>query len=92
MSAETKRALAEAIEAHYRSDAEGDVPERETAVVVDWVVGYTVSNVVNIDGDDTVGYANGYDSQDTNPNSQAYLAQWVATRIGDLLEGDRDDG
>ena len=87
MSAETKAALDAAIDTHYRSEAEGDNEYRQHAVIIDWVVGYTISNVV----DGEVGYANGYDSGDTNPNAQVYLAQWVADRIAGLLETVRDD-
>ena len=76
-----------AIEAHYLSEAADDNEYRQNAVVIDWVVGYTISNVVN----GAVGYANGYDSCDTNPNAQAYLAQWVSNKIAELLESDDDD-
>jgi hypothetical protein len=91
MSAETKQNLEAAILAHFRSEAENDNEYRQSAVVVDWIVGYTVSNLVDVDGASTVGYANGYDSADVNPNGQAYLAQWVSLEIAAMLETD-DDG
>lgn len=87
MSTDTKAALEAALEAHYRSEAAEDNEYRQGAVIIDWVIGYTISNIV----DGTVGYANGYESCDTNPNAQVYLAQWVSTRISDLLEGERED-
>ena len=88
MSAGTKAALEEAINAHFKDEAaeEGN-EDRASAVLIDWVVGYTISNIVNGD----VGYANGYDSCDTNPNAQAHLARWVSTRLSGMLEGYEDD-
>ncbi|WP_104137260.1 hypothetical protein [Cryobacterium sp. Y62] len=86
MSAQTKRDLEAAIAAHHRSETEGN-DLRENAVVIDWVVGYTISNIV----DGTVGYTNGYDSCDTNPNAQVHLAQWTSNQIADLLDPDDED-
>jgi hypothetical protein len=91
VSVQTKQALEAAITAHYLSEAQDDNEYRQNAVVVDWIVGFTVSNVVDVDGVGTVGYANGFDSADVNPNGQAYLAQWVSLEIASLLETDRDD-
>lgn len=87
MSVATKAALEDAIVNHFRSMVEDDNNERSSDVVIDWVVGFTISNVVDDDGEgSTVGYANGFDSADTNPNAQVYLAQWVSEAVAELLQ------
>lgn len=88
MSAETLRGIEDAIRAHFESTFDGDTNEpRRGAVIIDWVVGYTVSNIVDVDGRQVVGFRNEYTSPDTNPNAQAYLAEWVAAEIDDVIRG-----
>jgi hypothetical protein len=88
VSAETLRGIEDAIRAHFESTFDDDTNEsRRSAVVIDWVVGYTVSNIVEVDGRKVVGFHNEYTSPDTNPNSQAYLAEWVAGEIDELMHG-----
>lgn len=92
MSASTLRALEDAIRAHFESTFDDDTRyERRTAVVVDWVVAFTVSNIVEVDGRQVVGFHNEYTSPDTNPNSQVALAQWASDEISEILHPPRDD-
>lgn len=92
MSADTLRGIEDAIRAHFESTFDGETrEERRTAVIVDWVVGFTVSNIVEVDGRQVVGFHNEYTSPDTNPNSQVALAQWVSDEIADILHPPRDD-
>lgn len=92
MSAETLRGIEDAIRTHFESTFDEDTLEvRRGAVIIDWVVGFTVSNIVDVDGRQVVGFHNEYTSPDTNPNSQVYLAQWVAEEISDIVHGRVDD-
>lgn len=92
MSAETLRHVEEAIRAHFQDTFDADTAdERRTAVIIDWVVGYTVSNIVDVDGANVVGYHNDYISADSNPNAQAHLAQWVSSQIAYVLDPTEDD-
>jgi len=86
VSAATKQALEAAIAAHHLDEAVGSQTGHEAAVVIDWVVGFTISNIIN----GSVAYANGYDSCDTNPNAQVHLAQWTSNQIAYLLDPDDD--
>lgn len=91
MSVQTLQNLETAIREHFESTFDEDTNDsRRTAVVIDWVVGYTVSNIVDVDGRQVVGFHNEYTSPDTNPNSQAYLAHWVSRHIDDALNGIED--
>jgi hypothetical protein len=60
-------------------------------VVIDWVVGYTVSNVIEVEGSEVVGYANLHIAPLGNPNAHVGLAQWVAEDINEILHPDNDD-
>jgi hypothetical protein len=92
VSAATLSALEDAIRAHFASTFDEDTrDERRTAVVIDWVVAFTVSNIVEVDGRKVVGFHNEYTSPDTNPNSQVALAQWASDEIADILHPPRDD-
>jgi hypothetical protein len=85
MSAATKADLEQALRNHYQSEVEGDGPEKENAVIVDWVVCYTTSGIIDVAGQEVIGYANHYVATDTNPNAQVTLAQWVAEEIMEVL-------
>lgn len=88
MSADTIRGIEDALRAHFASTFDQDTHEsRRNAVIIDWVVGYTVSNIVDVDGRQVVGFHNEYTSPDTNPNSQAYLAQWISDELDDVIHG-----
>lgn len=92
MSAQTIQAIEDAVKAHFAATLNADDnPERKSAVVIDWVVGYTISNIVDVDGVSVVGFHNDYTSPDTNPNFQAHLAMWVADEISSILHGGDDD-
>lgn len=59
-------------------------------VIIDWVVGFTVSNLVDKDDDEdieepVVGYANWLITPLGNPNAHVGLAQWVMDEIGTVL-------
>lgn len=91
MSKETVLAVEAAIEAHYRDTLDTDSMHDRTGAVVDWVVGYTVSSIIDIGEHDVVGYANDYLSAASNPNAQVTLAAWVADSIMDVLRPGVDD-
>lgn len=92
MSAQSLQNLEDAIRAHFTATlAEDDGPERQSAIVIDWVIGYTISNIVDVDGENVVGYHNEYAAADSNPNSQAHLAQWVSNQISYTLDPNNDD-
>lgn len=86
MTAEKHLALETALKEYVES-----VTEQEEAfpVVIDWIIGYTVSGIVETDeGGKTIAYANGCVRPDNNPNSQVTLAAWVAESIMDYLRSD----
>lgn len=87
MSVASLKAIEDAIDAHFRDTSDPDNLDRQGAVVVDWVVGYTISGIVG----DVVGYSNDYCSSDSNPNSQVTLAAWVSENIMDGLRNGFDE-
>jgi hypothetical protein len=98
MSDQTLRAVEEAIEAHFADDIKrhnaemlNPDPERQRDMVVDWIVGYTISGVVDVDGKDIVGYRNMAIIPPTNPNAHVGLSMWLAEEMGDILHPDEDD-
>lgn len=91
MSAATHAALEQAIEQHFLGELTDDASEeRRTAMVINWVVGYTISNVVDVNGESVVGYRNGSFSALGDPNAAAHLAGWVSDDIARVLDGDDD--
>ncbi len=87
MSADTLRGIEDALRAHFESTLEeSDNESRRNAVIIDWVAAYTISNIVDVDGRQVVGFHNEYTSPDTNPNSQAHLARWAASQIAYVLD------
>lgn len=91
MSRETLQTIEAAIQAHYE-DCLREQPDQEQGMMVDWVVGWTVHALVDIPGEGpSSGYANWWAGADTNPNGQAYLAQWVGTEIAVAVSGVDDD-
>ncbi|WP_213816241.1 hypothetical protein [Glaciihabitans sp. dw_435] len=94
MSAATLQAIEDAIAAHHRDTTDADQkPERFRAVISAWVVGYEISNIVQVDGDAVIGYANDYIASDSSPNTLSSVSAWVSSRIGDTIAGadDPDD-
>lgn len=94
MSAETVRGIEDALRAHFESTIDEDASEsRRSAVIIDWIAAFTISNIVDVDGRQVVGFHNEYTSPDTNPNSQAHLAQWASDQIAYVLDpnGHHDD-
>lgn len=92
MSAQTLAAVESAIRNHFLAGMDDDTRDvRRNAVVIDWVAAFTISNIVDVDGRQMVGFHNEYVSPDTNPNSQAHLAQWAADEISDILRPGGDD-
>lgn len=92
MSARTLDALEDAIRDHFLDTIEDtDSEALKSAVIVDWVAGFTISNIVEVDGRNVVGFSNGYIGPDTNPNSQVALAGWVSDQIADILNPQADD-
>jgi hypothetical protein len=92
VSAETLRGVEDALRAHFESTFDHETnQERRNAVIIDWVAGFTVSNIVDVNGRRVVGFHIEYASPDMNPNSQAYLAQWVSGEIDELMRGADDD-
>jgi hypothetical protein len=85
MSEQTLRNIERAIEEHYQAEvAESAVK----GMVVDWVVGFTVHGVVEIEDEGPVSaYANWYAAADSNPNASTHLAQWVSDEIAMSIGG-----
>ena len=98
MSVETLKAIEDAIVAHHRDTASPDNPERGSAIVTAWVVGYEFANIVDVGaehGGHVMGYANEYITSDSSPNALAHVAHWAgdvidATMLGPFDEGDDD--
>lgn len=91
MSDATIRAIEEAIDAHFRSSFDENTKEaRRGAVIINWVVGFTISNVVEVDGDEHVGYSNDWYAAPGDPNAAVALAAWVSEDIGKVLRPDPD--
>jgi len=87
VSAETLRGIEDALRAHFEATLEPDDNEgRKGAVIIDWIAAYTISNIIDVDGQRVVGFHNEYASPDTNPNSQAHLAQWAGAQIAYILD------
>lgn len=92
MSAKTLADLEAAIIAHHRDTTEGDRTERHNAVVTSWVIGYELSNIVEVDGESVVGYSNDYTTSEGSPNTHASLSYWVANEItAGFNGGDEED-
>lgn len=94
MSEQTLAALETAIEEHFRGEMSDLASvERRGAVVVNWVVGLTISNLVDVhgDGDAVVGYTNDFYMALGDPNAAVHLAQWVSGEIAEILQPDGDD-
>ena len=93
MSAATLKAVEDAIEAHFRDTmSEGASAERRGSIIVNWVVGYTISNVVNVPGHGpTMGYSNDYITADADPNAQRGLAEWLSEEIASAVNSPDDD-
>ena len=90
MSKATLDAIADAIRAHYEANLE-DQPDKQPGMIVDWMVGWTVHAIVDVDGDLLSGYANWWAGADTNPNGQAHLAHWIGEEISSVIAGTDDD-
>lgn len=87
MSAETIQGIEDALRAHFQSTFDEDTrPERRQAVIIDWIAAFTVSNIVDVEGAQVVGFHNEYVSPDTNPNSQVALALWASDQIASVLD------
>lgn len=93
MSAETLRALEDAIAAHHRATAETD--ESASAIITAWVVGYEVANMVDVPdehGGSVMGYANSYVTSDSSPNTLAHIAHWTGDVVSGSLGPFEDEG
>lgn len=90
MSEKTLRDLERAIEAHYEDELR-ELPDTPKGMVVDWVVGYTVHGIVEVEDKPVSGYANWYAAADTNPNGCAHLAHWVGDEISMVIGGGYDE-
>lgn len=85
------QAVEDAIRAHYEACLAEDA-DKQPGMIIDWVVGWTVHALVDVEGAGTVpGYANWWAGADTNPNGQAHLAHWVGDEIGSVIPGPDDD-
>ena len=97
MSEKTLRDIETAIQAHYDDMLQYETGETaQRGMIVDWVVGWTVHGIVDVEDVDGVvrpvsGYANWWTGSDTNPNGQAHLAQWVGEEISMSIGGPDDD-
>lgn len=94
MSDKTLDNIAAAIQAHIDDEySDPDHPRHDKGdFVIDWVVGLTVSNILPVDGDDIVGYANKVITPLGNPNAHIGLAMWVAEDLGDIFRhNDEED-
>ena len=59
-------------------------------VVVDWVAAITVSNIIDVDGKEIVGYANLQVAPLGNPNAHVGLAMWLAEDIGEIMHPEEE--
>lgn len=92
MSADTLQGIEDALKTHFESTFDADTrDERRQAVIIDWIAAFTVSNIVDVDGRQVVGFHNEYVSPDTNPNAQAHLAQRASDQIALVLNPPDDD-
>lgn len=93
MSDKTLNDVEEAIRAHFYDELSDPEHPRHGKgdMVIDWVVGFTVSNIVDVDGKDVVGYANRHIAPLGNPNSHVALAAWVADDINSIMHPDDED-
>lgn len=94
MSVQTLQAIEDAIRAHHIDTCDPDKPERQSAIVTAWVIGYEIANIVDVGeshGGSVMGYANEYVMADSSPNTLAHLAQWVAGEIDANINGGNDD-
>lgn len=94
MSAQTLQAIEDAIRAHHEDTCDPEKPERRSAIITAWVVGYEMANVVDVGeshGGHVMGYANEYVMSDSSPNTLAHLAHWAGDLIEDELLRTGDD-
>ena len=99
MSAQTLRAVEEAIEAHYADEIKkhnaempNPDPERQNDLLVNWLVVYTISGVVDVHGKDVVGYRNMVIMPPTDPNAHVGMASWLMDEMVDILHpSDEED-
>lgn len=92
MSARTLDALEDAIRDHFLDTMDEDATDdRKSAVLIDWVVGYTISNIVEVEGKNVVGFSNDYIAADSNPNGQVTLAHWTGEQISYALDPNNAD-
>jgi hypothetical protein len=89
VSAETLQAIEDAIVAHHRASTTHDKPERSGALVTGWVVGYEISNIVDIGEPEgsVLGFANDCVASDSSPNLLSSLASWAADEIRRGING-----
>lgn len=80
-------AIEKAINEHFAEEIRGQDPERQTDIVVNWVLGLTVSGIRHDprQGREAVFYSNVAISPDGDPNAQANLAQFVSDTIARSL-------
>lgn len=87
MSAATVQAIEDAIVAHFNDSIDDDsTTSRRGAVVLNWVAGYTLSNIVEVDGKTVVGYLNEHVAPGGDPNAAVALARWVGADIATVLD------
>jgi hypothetical protein len=92
VSGTTLASLEAALEAHFRDEtSNGSSDERRTAVIINWVVAFTVSNLVEVDGVHIVGYANDLYRSEGDPNAAVSLCDWAAEDVAQILHHDGDD-
>lgn len=97
MSDATLRGVEEAILAHYKNEFQSQHdadPDRRSDMVVDWVVGYTISGVVEVEGKSIVGYSNQTIEPRGNPNAHLGLSTWMVGEYEAVIDGrfaDDDD-
>lgn len=91
MSGDLTDKVEDAIREWFEDSIKNHPREGKGDVVIDWVVGFTVSNIVEVEDDDdeskadVVGYANWLITPLGNPNAHIGLARWVVDEIGTVL-------
>jgi hypothetical protein len=93
MSNKSIQVIEDAIRAHLEDEHSDPYHPRfgKNDQVIDWVVGFTVSNVIDVDGEEVVAYANVSVSPQGNPNAHIALAIWVADDISDIFRASTEE-
>lgn len=95
MSDKTLQGIEDAIRAHFEDRLSDPSHPRHGMgdMVIDWVVGLTVSNIIEVNGKEIVGFGNIAYFPDANPNTHSGLAMWLAEEVSSIIphQSNEDD-